>query len=190
MKPLKIFPAIIWICGLALAANTNAQDRSSFINFTYQFEYRKIVQGDTLPILYCVMKISDISNFDWIYLSYNNKTLSYDTRNLLTAQSEAYYLDGDFICLKIQDNLTVPFVVIEGVDREGKKYFIKERNARGQVIDPIENKERWEKYFNRIDSIDYVRQYHGVYKGRDGKPRFRDQSGQVYIIEKDHIRTQ
>jgi len=190
MKPIKIYPAIIIILGLALFGKINAQDNSSLLDFTYRFEFKKIVQGDTLPILYCVMNISDLTNFDKVCLSYNDKTISYYTWNLFNAQSEEYYLDRDSIYFKIRENLTVPFIVVEGVDLEGQKYDIKERNAKSLVINPKEVKEKWEKSIDRVDSMDYIRKYNGVYKGRDGKPRFRDRSGHVYIIEKDHIRAE
>lgn len=188
MKLIKINLTILLICGLALTAKINAQETSSLIDFTYKFEIKNIVKGDTLPLLYCVMRVNDLLNFDRVNISYNDQTLSYYTQHLIRVTSEDYILIDDFVYFKIKEELDAPYAIIEVVDLEGKKYEIKERNANDQIINPRNDMEKWVKSADRIDSMDYVRHFNGVYSGREGKPRFRDNSGKVYIIEKDHVR--
>jgi hypothetical protein len=90
------------------------------------------------------------------------------------------------VLFNINETLDEPFVIVEGVDKSGRKYDINERNARGKIIDSRQEKDRWQKSISRIDSMDYVRNFDGVYVGNDGLPRFRDKNGKVYIIDRDH----
>jgi hypothetical protein len=186
MKPLKIYPSVFIICGLALFANINAQEKSSIRHPDYKFEFKHVTKDDTIHTLYCAMPVSDLANFEKVSLIYNNKTKIYNTKNVLKDKSEDYSIEGKYVFFLIRDYLSDPFVIIEGVDKVGHKYDINERNAKGKVINSKEEKVRWNKSVSRIDSMDYVRQFDGVYTGGDGRPRYRDRNGSVYIIEKDH----
>jgi len=187
MKSIFIYLATFLLFGLALPSDITGQQRIT-LSPTYQFEFKKEANGDTVSTLYCVMKVADILYFEKIYISYNDKTKQFTTRNLLKAKSGDYKIEDNLIYFKINEELEEPFVIIEGEDKSGKKYNINERNAMGKIVDSKKGKENWKKSMARIDSMDYVRQYDGVYKGRDGKPRFKDKQGKVYIIEKDHIK--
>jgi hypothetical protein len=188
MKPLLKNSAIVFVSCLALFTKVNAQENSKLKNLTYKFEYKQEVKNDSLFTLYCVMTVADLLNCKKVSLSYNDKTKQYITQDLLKNKSEEFKIEGDAIWFKINEKLDVPFVIIEGEDSGGKKYNINERNARGEVIDSKQEKEKWQKSIGRVDSMDYIRQFDGVYTGKDGRPRFKDKDGKVYIIEKDHTR--
>ena len=188
MKLIKIYLTVFIICGLALPAKINAQERSSSRQSNYMFEFKHVAKNDTLHTLYCVVTLSYLSDFEKVSLSYNDKTKIFITKNLLRDKSEEYFIEGNYIFFNIKENLVEPFVIITGMDKAGNKYNINERNAKGKVINSMEEKERWKKSIARIDSMDYVRQFDDVYVGKDGKPRFKDHSGNVYIIEKDHTK--
>jgi hypothetical protein len=187
MKTLIIKSVIILICGLALLTKINAQEKSNWKGCTYKFEFIQEAKKDSSPTLYCVMKVTDLLDYKKIQISYNDRTKQYVTQSLLKNKSEGIRVEGNFVYFKINEILVEPFVIIEGEDLDGKKYIINERNARGQVINSREEKEKWKKSIGRIDSMDYVRQFDGIYTGKDGKPRFKDKNGKVYIIEKDHL---
>jgi len=186
MKPVKIYPTVLLICGLAIFANSNAQVVTSMKRSDYKFEFKHVTKNDTLHALYCVMAVIDAINFEKIYLHYNNKTKTFITKNIVKDKSEEYWIEGKYVFFKIGEDLEQPFVIIEGVDKGGHKHDINERNARGKVINSREEKIKWDKSIARIDSMDYVRQFDGVYIGADGRPRYRDHSGNVRVIEKDH----
>jgi hypothetical protein len=188
MKPLKKHVTLILLCGLALLSNISAQEKLNREVSTYRFEFKLVAKSDSLPTLFCVMSVTDLFNYKKIYLSYNNKTKQYFTQNLLKTTPEDVRFEGYFVYFKINEILNEPFVIMEGEDSRGKRYTIYERNAIGQVINPRVDMDQWNRSYTRIDSMDYVRQFDDVYTGNDGKPRYKDKSGKVYVIEKDHTR--
>jgi hypothetical protein len=187
MKPLILKPVIILICGLALIININAQEKSDWRGCTYRFEFIKESKKDTIPTLYCVVKVTDLSDYKKLNISYNDRTKQYVTQNIFKNRSEDTRVEGNYVYFKINEILDEPYVIIEGETLDGKKSSIYERNAKGQLINPSEEKDKWERSIGRVDSMDYLRKFDGVYTGKDGKPRFKDKSGKVYIIEKDHL---
>jgi hypothetical protein len=188
MKPNLIYLIAFLISGISFVTNINAQVRTTLVSPTYKFEYGKTAKGDTANTLYCVMKVTDLRNFEKIFVSYNNKTKQFITQNILKVKSADYSVEGSLVYFKIEEQLDEPFVIIEGIDKTGKKHIINNLHGKGQVVNSRREKENWQKSTARIDSMDYIRQYEGVYKGKDGKPRFKDKQGKVYLIEKDHIR--
>lgn len=188
MKPILIYLTAFLISGFSFVTNINAQERTTLAGPTYKFEYRNSAKGDTVNRIYCVMKVTDLRNFEKIFVSFNNKTKQYNTQNILKVSSADYSVEGSLVYFKIEGQLNEPFVIIEGLDKTGKKQNINNLNGKGQVVNSKKEKENWQRSMARIDSMDYLRQYDGVYKGKDGKPRFKDKQGKVYLIEKDHVR--
>jgi hypothetical protein len=186
MKSTKIFLTVFLVYGLVSFAKINAQEKSSIRRTACTFEFKHVAKNDTIHTLYCAIAASDLSNFEKVYLSYNDKTKTYFTKSLSKNKSEEYIVEGKFIFFRISENLVEPFVIIEGMDKLGNKFDINERNAMGKVINSKYEKARWKRSVARIDSMDFVRQFDGVYIGSDGMPRYTDKNGTVYIIEKDY----
>jgi hypothetical protein len=184
--PIQLTLALFF--GMAFLTPAQAQQMSNRIDPTYKFEFKMANKGDTAFTLYCVMKVSDISNFVNIYISYNDKSKQFNVKALLNDKSTEYYVEGYLIYFKINEQLDDPYVIIEGEDRAGKRHNIKLKDARNQVVDCHKGREDWHNSMARIDSMDFVRKFDGVYIGKDGKPRFTDQHHRVFVIEKDHIR--
>jgi hypothetical protein len=172
---------------MVLLTNANAQERLTRIYPTYKFEFKLASPGDTSTTLYCVIKVSDLSTFVKVYISYNDKTKQYYTQNLLREKSTEYFTENSLVYIKINEQLDEPFVIIEGEDLTGRKHMIYEQNAKGKTVNSKKDRENWKKSMSRIDSMDFVRHYDGVYVGKDGKPRFRNKQNEVYIIEKNYV---
>ncbi len=71
-----------------------AQERSNQITPTYKFEYRLSSKSDTMTTLYCVIKAEEISRFVKIYVTYNDKTRQYLTKNIIENKSAGIFPPG------------------------------------------------------------------------------------------------
>jgi hypothetical protein len=156
MKSLDLFSIIILVGVTVTLTNINAQEKSTGKG-TYKFEFKHESKQDSLPTLYCMMRVADLQDYNRVSISYNDKTKEFTIGKLLKEKSNDYKVEGDFIYFKIDEKLIEPFVVIEGKDRDGKRYNIRERNANGEVTDPIEEKAKWGKAIKHTDSLDHIR---------------------------------
>ena len=87
-----------------------------------------------MTTLYCVIKAEEISRFVKIYVTYNDKTRQYFTRNLFENKATDFFLLDNMVYIKIMEQLEDPFVIIEGEDRAGRKIVIKEKSADGSIV--------------------------------------------------------
>ena len=91
----RIIRLIVLIaCGTALFTHVKAQDRSTQITPTYQFEYRLTPKTDTVTTLYCVISTMDMFRFAKLNVTYNDKTRQYFTKNILRDKSAEFFLAG------------------------------------------------------------------------------------------------
>jgi hypothetical protein len=188
MKQLKLYTAIILLSVVATLNKAGAQEKVSWKGATYTFECKPEIKGDTLPKLWCVLSLTDLQKYEKLNISYNEKIDQFVTNNILKTKSADYKIENGLVYFRINENLSEPFVVIEGTDKNGKKYTFRLKDARGKTIDPAEEKLKWKKEMARVDSMDYVRRFDNVYIGKDGMPRYKAKDGRVYIIEKSSTR--
>jgi alpha-tubulin suppressor-like RCC1 family protein len=171
----RIIRLIVLItCGTVLFSHVEAQERSSQITPTYQFEYKLSAKSDTMTTLYCVIKAEEISRFVKIYVTYNDKTRQFWTRNLMTSKSAEFYMLDNLVYIKVMEQLEDPFVIIEGEDRAGRKIAFKKKSENGNTIDSKYERAKWKKSFARIDSMDFVRKHNNSFKGKDGKSMYQE----------------
>ncbi len=171
----RIIRLIVLIaCGTALFTHVRAQERSNQITPTYQFEYRLSTKGDTVTTLYCVIKAEEISRFVKLYVTYNDKTRQYFTKNILRDKSAEFFLLDNMVYIKIMEQLEDPFVIIEGEDRAGRKIVINEKSANGKTINSKHERENWKKSMARIDSMDFARHNDDAFTGKDGKTKYKN----------------
>jgi hypothetical protein len=173
-------------CSLAFFLHAGAQDRTNRITPSYRFEFR-VSKSDTATTLYCVLKADDIIPFVKLNVSYNDKTRQYSVQSLLKEKSTEFFSETGLVYIRITEELTEPFIFIDGIDKMGRIRHFNEQSANGKNINAIAEKDKWKKAQARVDSMDYVRRYDNVYVGHDGKPRFRDNKGNVYVIENNSI---
>ena len=154
----RIIRLIVLIaCGTALFTHVRAQERSTQITPTYQFEYKLTNKSDTLTTLYCVINAVDLIRFVKINVTYNDKTRQYFTKNIVKDKSAEFFLEDYKVYIKIMEELREPFVIIEGEDRAGRKIAYNEKSANGKTINPWHELEDWRNRMARIDSMDFVR---------------------------------
>jgi hypothetical protein len=187
MNLRNFYSTLLLVCAIAAPKQIDAQERTPWKGATYKFESKQEVLGDSSSTTYCVMSLEELRKFNKIILSYNEKTKKFATKNLLTEKSADYKIESNLIYFKIEETLIEPFVILTGEDKDGKTFTIRERNALGNIIDPVQEKTKWKKSIARIDSMDYVRKFDNVYVGKDGKPRFKDKNGKIQVIEKSSI---
>jgi hypothetical protein len=184
MKPIKAYITILLLIAGAFLVNTGAQENLNQNGRTFQFKPKPLAHGDSLQKFYCMMRMADLLAYKSITVNYNNRSKKFLTKNLLTYKSADYTVNRDFILFNIDEKLNEPFVILEGEDAQGKKYNLCQRNANGEIIDPAAERAKWRKAVDRVDSMDYVKKFDNVFIGRDGRPRYKGQDGNIYIIEK------
>jgi alpha-tubulin suppressor-like RCC1 family protein len=170
---------VLLTCGTALFTHVKAQERSSQITPTYQFEFRTLSKGDTVSTLYCVIKAEAISRFVRLDVTYNEKTRQYLTKNILQDKSAEFFMQDYMVYIRIMEPLDDPFVIIEGEDRAGRKIVINEKNAKGNTINTLQGKEKWKKSMARIDSMDIARNHQDNSTSKDGKKNYKNKSEAV-----------
>ena len=165
---------VLIACGTALFTHVSAQERSNQITPTYQFEFRLASKGDTVTTLYCVLKEEQITRFVKLYVTYNDKTRQYYTKNVLKDKSSEFFLLDYLVYIKIMEQLEDPFVIIEGEDRTGRKIVINEKSANGKTINSKHERENWKNSMARIDSMDVARHNNDGIGGKDGKNKYKN----------------
>ncbi len=184
---------ILLVFGTALFAHVNAQERSSQITPTFQFEFRMLSKGDTVSTLYCVIKAEQISRFVRLDVTYNEKTRQYLTKNILQDKSAEFFMQDYNVYIRIMEPLNDPFVIIEGVDRAGRKIAINEKSANGNTINSIQGRANWKKSMARIDSMDIARKQQENSTVKDGKKKYKNKmeavtdgssGGQSFSVER------
>ncbi len=109
-----------------------------------------------------------------IYVTYNDKTRQYLTRNLLTNKSPEFFLQDNMVNIKIMEQLEDPFVIIEGEDRAGRKTVFNEQSANGNTVNSKRGRDNWRKHMARIDSLDYIRRPDQASDGKGGKTKYNN----------------
>ena len=188
MRPIKIFITLFLLIAVAFFMNANAQGRRGWNGHTFQFKSKPLVKGDSLHKFYCIIRKTELLEFKNIIINYNKKSKKFLVKDIFKGQSNDYILEGGYVLFNIDEKLDDPFVIVEGEDDTGNRYNIHQRNNNGKVIDPKQEKEKWEKATARIDSMDFVRRFDNVFVGADGKPRYKGKDGHIYIIEKSSTR--
>ncbi len=174
-------------CTMALFLHAGAQDRTTRLTPTYRFEFRYANKSDTATTLYCVLKAEDVIPFVRLNVSYNGKSRIYLVQTLLNEKSADFFVENMLVYIRIMEQLDDPFVIIDGIDRMGRIRHFNQQDATGKTLNPSAERTKWKMAQTRIDSMDYVRRFDNVFVGKDGKPRFRDNTGTVYIIERNYI---
>jgi alpha-tubulin suppressor-like RCC1 family protein len=173
----RIIRLIVLIaCGTALFTHVRAQERSSQITPTYQFEYKLSSKSDTSTTLYCVINVVDIIRFVKINVTYNDKTRQYFTKNIVKDRSAEFFLQDYKAYIKIMEELKEPFVMVEGENLAGRKIAFNERSANGKTINPWHEIENWKNAMARIDSMDYVRHFENYFAGKNGNTIYKNKS--------------
>ncbi len=165
---------VLAACGTVLFSHAYAQERSYQITPTYEFEYRLTSKSDTMTTLYCVLKAEDISRFVKLYVTYNDKTRPYFTRNISTNKATDFFLLDNRVYIKIIGQLEDPFVLIEGEDRAGRNIVINEKSADGKAVNSKHEREKWKRAMARIDSMDFVRKHDPDDNGKSGKTKYKN----------------
>jgi alpha-tubulin suppressor-like RCC1 family protein len=169
----RIIRLIVFIaCGTALFTHVRAQDRSTQITPTYQFEYRLTNKTDTVTTLYCVISTMDLVRFAKLNVTYNDKTRQFFTKNIMRDNSAEFFLVDFKAYIRIMEELKEPFVIVEGEDFAGRKIVFNERSGNGKTFDPWNEIEKWKNAMARIDSMDFVRHHENVFSGKYGNTTY------------------
>jgi len=180
----RIIRLIVLIaCGTVLFTHARAQEKSNLITPSYIFEFRQSSKSDTVTTMYCVLNVDDIIRYIKIFVTYNDKTRQYYTRNILNDKSTDYFVELDMVYIKIMEQLSDPFVIIEGEERTGGRKILNERDARGWAINPKHERAKWKRSMARIDSMDLARHSDNVYAGKHSTPKNKDiKAGGVTLL--------
>lgn len=176
---------VLVACGTVLFTHVRAQERSAQITPTYQFEFRLSSKSDTATTLYCVLNAGELARFVKIYVTYNDKTRQYFTKNILRDKSAEFFLLDLKAYIKIMEELSEPFVIIEGVDKAGRRIVFNERSANGKTFNPCHEIENWKNAMSRIDSMDFVRYYDNDFSGKHGKNLYINKMEAVNVSSAD-----
>ena len=177
------------LTGLCIGSTVKAQQGNISKNntATFSFYYSEPSMRDSSSALYCKIEYSEIEKYDKIKIAYDDISQEYLVKTLTTETSGSWYYENGTVYFHIDKILDDPFVVITAIKKDGTTEPLKYKNFRGDILDPHTEGKKWEKQQTRLDSLDYVHQFNHVYKGKDGKPRFRGKDGKTYIVGRGSI---
>lgn len=183
VKYIVLSIAILWMHSAFLEAQESS---NSDIYYTYEYE-AKTLSKDSLAQLFCVIEIKQIEIFEKIRIDYNQKKLEILVSDIMSNQDSRYkYQEGKLI-FEIPEKLNNPFIEVFVYNANGDVQNAMFQNKLGEKLDPKEEKAKWVRYKTRNDSMDFIRKFNNVYIGNDGRPRYQNSSGEVYIINKKSI---